>query len=167
MRSHVVCRQPTYCGTVLPATHAQLRQRSACWCAGDIELQLGKSSVGAPDDSSHRMQQSCNCAGQALLHVNWQAHMRTSPVREASALGRTAWNAYAYNVSYRTGDGHSSMYSGHALWCSCNATGKAELRASFERASSDARGPKVSACCHRSAHRRQECGRQLQRTDGL
>lgn len=30
--------------------------------------------------------------------------MRTSPVREASALGRSAWNAYVYNVSYRTGN---------------------------------------------------------------
>lgn len=29
-------------------------------------------------------------------------------MREASALGRTAWNAYAFNVSYRTGDHFTS-----------------------------------------------------------
>jgi hypothetical protein len=62
------------------------------------------------------------------LHVKWQAHMRISPVREASALGQTAWNAYAYNVSYRTGEGHSCMYPGPAQWCRCRAALHAVLQ---------------------------------------
>lgn len=31
------------------------------------------------------------------------SHLRGDPVRAASALGRTGWNAYSFNVDYRTG----------------------------------------------------------------
>jgi hypothetical protein len=33
------------------------------------------------------------------------AHILSTPSRAASRLGRTAWNAYSYNIDYRTGVG--------------------------------------------------------------
>lgn len=60
--------------------------------------------------------------------------MRTNPVREASALGRTAWNAYAYNISYRTGKSQPlNPYSllwpivAHASTLLCRATAVSEV----------------------------------------
>ena len=32
-----------------------------------------------------------------------QAHLRGSKIRQQSAIGRTGWNGYVFNVSYRTG----------------------------------------------------------------
>lgn len=162
MQSHVVCRQPTYCGTVLPATHAQLRQRSACWCAADIELQMGKSAVGTHEIhpmacSSPEIVQDKHCCMSTGRHTCAQALSgKPRPWAEQpgmhtptmSATGQVTGTATCTLDLLNGVDAQLSCM----LCCSCLP---------------DARCPKVSACCHRSAHRRQECGRQLQCTDGL
>ena len=47
-------------------------------------------------------------ASTAAAAAAMLSRLETSPVVAASALGRTAWNAYSFNLDYRTG-AHSGM----------------------------------------------------------
>lgn len=124
--------------------------------------------------------------------------MQSSPVRAASALGRTAWNAYAYNISYRTGKAASASAAPARTSCEplhqarncvspwrvligphnpapvqCNLRllmyysqrGAASTHIPAP-AVGDTKRSKCILLTHRAAHRRQECGGQLQRAHG-
>ena len=38
-----------------------------------------------------------------------QAHIQGSKIRQQSAIGRTGWNGYVFNLSYRTGLRQSTL----------------------------------------------------------